>query len=582
MKTQSTLLFFLLLLLGLNVNAQKVDLSLRFNAQNASYEVFAKPDFTKGEFLIGAGSQVTVIIPSDFQDEPLAVNTFTEGQWIDQSPIYKPSELAESDLHTFISEGGVLNFVKGEELKLFSFVLPLSYDHKKVRLFINKKDPTIRGQNRTKNLNNFIANDLSLTDFYRQNYSIVKDIKGHLKDWRGYPMEGVGVKVGNQSMTSLYDGRFEYQNVLVDELTNFSFEKAIDPKAGINAADLIRFQQHLSGEKKFDQPFQWIAADLDGSGTITYDDLDRLKAVLNGENTEIGWRFVPTTDFEKAATSRKPIGKEIAISKSERIYSIDFVGVKLGDVNGSYTLKPDIPNDIEPSPKALTINLLNKELKAGENYVIPFSTNDFALLTAYQLTLKIEKAEITQLENTFRKKPGLSLKQLPKDIVTANWINDKIGRRVAVNQPVKESSHQSETAILELEIVPQMDGLLSDFVTLLDNPQPTEAYDTDGQVMALQLLFRKAPDEEGTLELYQNRPNPFKETTTIDYYLPKDGAIKLTLTNEAGQVVKVYQETGKEGFNYFTISGEDVPKGLIYYLLETDFGKMSKKMLHLY
>ena len=230
----------------------------------------------------------------------------------------------------------------------------------------------------------------------------------------------------------------------------------------------------------------------------------------------------------------------------------------------------------------MTINLLNKELKAGENYVIPFSTNDFALLTAYQLTLKIEKAEITQLENTFRKKPGLSLKQLPKDIVTANWINDKIGRRVAVNQPVKESSHQSETAILELEIVPQMDGLLSDFVTLLDNPQPTEAYDTDGQVMALQLLFRKAPDEEGTLELYQNRPNPFKETTTIDYYLPKDGAIKLTLTNEAGQVVKVYQETGKEGFNYFTISGEDVPKGLIYYLLETDFGKMSKKMLHLY
>lgn len=581
MNAQSTLLFFLLLLLGTTSNAQKVDLSLRFNAQNSSYEIFAKPDFTKGEFLIGAGSQVTVLIPSDFQDRPLKVNTFTEGKWMDQSPLYAPKELEDSDLHTFISEGGVLNFEKGEELKLFSFALPLSYDHKKVRLFINKKDPKIRSQNRTKNLNNFIANDLSLTDFYRQNYSIAKDIKGHVKDWRGYPMEGIKIKLGNQSKTSLYDGRFEYQNVLVDEVTAFYFENEIAPKAGITTADLIRLQQHLSGEEKFDQNFQWIAADLDGSGIVDYDDLDILKQVLNGENTDAGWRFVTSDDFAKAATNRKPFGDKLEIIKPERIYTVDFIGVKIGDVNGSYTLKSDIPNDILPSPKTLTINLLNKELKAGENYVIPFSTNDFALLTAYQLTLKIEKAKITQLENTFRKKPGLSLKQLPKDVIIANWLNDKIGRRVAISRSENKPSHQSETAILELEIIPQVDGFLSDFVTIMDDPQPTEAYDTDGKVMPLQLLFRKAPEEEGTLELYQNRPNPFKETTTINYYLPKDGTVKLTLTNEAGQVVKVYQETGKSGFNSFIISGGDVPKGLIYYLLETDSGTMTKKMLHL-
>jgi len=568
-------------LLGFTSNAQKVDLSLRFNAQNSSYEIFAKPDFTKGEFLIGAGSQVTVIIPSDFQDKPLKVSTFTEGKWIDQSPLYSPKELEDSDLHTFISEGGVLNFEKDVELKLFSFALPLSYDHKKVRLFINKKDPKIRSQNRSKNLNNFIANDLSLTDFYRQNYSIAKDIKGHIKDWRGYPMDGINVKLGNQVQPSLYDGRFEYQNVLVDEVTTFYFDKNIDPKAGISTADLIRLQQHLSGEQKFDQSFQWIAADLDGSGIVDYDDLDILKQVLNGENTDAGWRFVTTEDFAKAATNRKPSSEKLEIIQSERIYTIDFVGVKIGDVDGSYTLKADIPNDILPSPKTLTINLLNKELKAGENYVIPFSTNDFSLLIAYQLTLKIEKAKITQLENTFRKKPGLSLKQLPQDIIIANWLNDKIGRRVAVNRSDNKRNHQSETAILELEIIPQVDGLLSDFVTIMDDPQPTEAYDTDGKVMPLQLLFRKAPEEEGTLELYQNKPNPFKETTTINYYLPKDGMVKLTLTNEAGQVVKAYQETGKEGFNSFIISGRDVPKGLIYYLLETDFGTMTKKMLHL-
>ena len=31
--------------------------------------------------------------------------------------------------------------------------------------------------------------------------------------------------------------------------------------------------------------------------------------------------------------------------------------------------------------------------------------NDFELLSAYQMTLKIENAAITQLENTFKKQP---------------------------------------------------------------------------------------------------------------------------------------------------------------------------------
>ncbi|MEM1121532.1 MAG: hypothetical protein AAGJ18_13870, partial [Bacteroidota bacterium] len=357
MQIRSIFFALLFLFFGTSIFAQKVDLSLRFNTQTATYEVFAKPDFTKSEFLIGAGSQVTVVIPADFQDQPLAVQSFTDGKWIDQSPIYAPKELENRDLHTFISEGGVLNFAAGEELKLFSFALPLSYDHKKVRLFINKKDPTKTG---AKNLGHFIANDLSLTDFYRQNYNIVKDIKGYIKDWRGYPIEGVNIKVGTQSTVSLYDGRFAYENVLVEDEIDFAFEKNIAAKAGISTADLIRLQQHLSGEKLFDQPYQWIAADMNHSGTITYDDLALLKQVLNGENSLAGWQFMIADDYAKAAKDLQPFNEIVSTFQAERIFAVDFIGVKMGDVDGSYTIDPQTPNDILPSPKTLTINLLNK------------------------------------------------------------------------------------------------------------------------------------------------------------------------------------------------------------------------------
>jgi len=577
MKSFSNLLFFGLLLLGFTSNAQNVDLSLRFNEKAGTYEIYAKPDFTKGEFLMGPGSQVTVVIPADFQDKPLVTTGALANKWIDESPIYAPAQQPKLDFHTFIVQGGTFDFQANEETKLFSFALPLAYDHKEIRLLVNQLDNNINGRK----IANYIANDVSLTDFYRSNYAIHKDIKGHIKDWRGYPIEGAEITVGNKSSTALYDGRFEFMDIAVPETTTFNLQKTIDAKAGISTADLIRLQQHLTGEKLFDQAYQWIAGDLDNSGQITYDDLAILKQVINGEFQEVGWRFLPTNWLKKPADYQQKIPTAIAKLIAERVYSIEFTGIKMGDVNGSYTIDPKTPNNIFPSPKTLTINLLNEELKAGQNYIVPFSTNDFGHLSAYQMTLKIENASITQLENTFRKQPGLALKQLPEGLIVANWLNDKVTNAMLVKNAKQQSGHQTETAILELEIIPERDGLLSDFITLLDNPVRTEAYDTEGKVMPLQLLFRKAPEVEGVLELYQNRPNPFLETTNISYFLPKDGPVTLTLTSESGQVLKVLKNTGKKGFNAFNIAGNEVAKGLIYYKLETEYGTETRKMLHL-
>ena len=580
MKNSKTLLFFLLLLLGNIVNAQKVDLSLRFNPSTIAYEVYARPNFTKGEFLIGAGSQVTVLIPADVEDIPLKTSSLFTGDWIDHKPVFQPKEFPKRDFHTFVSQGGSINFESGEGTLLFSFQLPFEFDHKSVRLFVNKKDPALARYSQGKSLGNYIANDLTLTDFYNGNYEIAKDITGTLKDWRGYPIEAAMVMVGNQNFKTLYDGRFEFNNILVADATTFQIEKAIAPKAGISAADLIRLQRHLSGEKPFDQPYQWLAADLDNSGHITYEDAIRLKEVLNGESQAAGWRIVPAAYLNSVPKYQVQLPAASTIIQAERVLELDFIGIKLGDIDGSYTLKDNVPTDIIPSPKSLVINLLNINLEAGKHYVIPFSTNDFSELMAYQATLKIDDAKITQLENTFEKQPGLTLKQLPNDLIAANWINDKLGRKVNQQEDDLES-HQSETAILELEIIPQKDGLLSDFITLLDNPVKTEAYDREGKVMSLQLLFQSAPTEEGTMEVYQNRPNPFREVTTINYFSPKKSLAKLTLTDEAGQVIKVYTGKSEKGFNSFIIQGSDVPKGLIYYKLETDSGEVTKKMLHL-
>jgi hypothetical protein len=99
--------------------------------------------------------------------------------------------------------------------------------------------------------------------------------------------------------------------------------------------------------------------------------------------------------------------------------------------------------------------------------------------------------------------------------------------------------------------------------------------------MLLQLLFQKAPTEEGMMQLYQNNPNPFREKTEIKYFLPSDSPVVLSLLDAKGNLLKTYNEKGKAGFNVFKLKGEEVPTGINHYQLESSFGVEKKKMLRI-
>ncbi|MEM6321456.1 MAG: hypothetical protein AAF960_27610 [Bacteroidota bacterium] len=561
------------------VHAQIIDLGLRFNPTAFRYEVFAKPNFTKDGFLISAGSQISVVIPQDFANQPLKAVSTNRIVWIDAHPVYQPANFPNSDIHSFVAQGGSLSFQKNDIVPLFSFQLPVNYDHKMVRLFVNQLEASYVAP--SENIGNYLANGVTFTDFYRANFSQEKEAKGILKDRHGYPIENAQVKVGPAKTTTLYDGRFAFEQLAVGDELVVEFQHELSPKISVTTADLIRLQQHLSGYQPFDQPYQFIAADLDNSGTITDRDAELLEALIGSTSAVPALRFLPTAWLNNRMAYQKTIPTQLSILRAERQLEVAFTAIKLGDVDGSYAAKANAPTKILPSAKTLTINILNEEIKAGQPHFVAFSTDDFKLLTAYQATLKIEEAAIVRLENTFDKQPGLSLQQLAGGKIVARWLNSKTKLVKQVKNSSKSGGHQSATEILELEIVPKKDGLVSDFITLLDEPIRTEAYDENGRVMALQLLFKNAPKEIGQLEMYQNQPNPFREKTAISYFLPQDGTVKLSLSNESGTILKRFEVKGKKGFNSFNISSEILPKGLIYYKIDSDFGAQTKKMLHL-
>ncbi len=82
------------------------------------------------------------------------------------------------------------------------------------------------------------------------------------------------------------------------------------------------------------------------------------------------------------------------------------------------------------------------------------------------------------------------------------------------------------------------------------------------------------------IKLLQNYPNPFNPTTIINYTLPTDGIIKLSVFNVLGQQIKILINGFMQAGSYSTpFDGSNLSSGIYFYKLESNNQIQSKKML---
>lgn len=126
------------------------------------------------------------------------------------------------------------------------------------------------------------------------------------------------------------------------DLLTVSAEKNTNPLNGVSGADVVALQKHLLGIEPFHSPYQYLAADVNLSGTVTTFDLVLIRRLILGAIPEFpggrSWRFVPE-DFVFPASGNPlaPLPPEQIVV--ERHLDTDsqfrFIGVKLGDINFS-------------------------------------------------------------------------------------------------------------------------------------------------------------------------------------------------------------------------------------------------------
>ncbi len=79
--------------------------------------------------------------------------------------------------------------------------------------------------------------------------------------------------------------------------------------------------------------------------------------------------------------------------------------------------------------------------------------------------------------------------------------------------------------------------------------------------------------------LEQNYPNPFNPVTKIQFKLPKESNINLSVFNMLGQLVTtIYSGKLDAGTHFVEFDGSDLPSGIYFYRLEADNFVQTKKM----
>ncbi len=368
-------------------------------------------------------------------------------------------------------------------------------------------------------------------------------IGGRTLDFQGDKIPEVEVQLAavGAAMTDT-SGQYMFDSMPMGGSYTLSAQKIDDPRAGITTADLIRIARHLMGVDTLTSPYQLIAADVDQSGTIDSDDIMMLHFILLGVQPgladSLGWRFIPEA-FIFSADSMMMQGypQEIQIDTlNEDVMDAHFVGVKLGDVNGSamQDTAADLLSLQGRSNSAGRLEVPDQQLQPGIAYRLPLYPADGAYWQGGVLRFNHPGIRVTKIEPA----AGvlLSLDQSQANVTSFSWLNQ---RAASAERPV---------CYVEVEV--EQAALLSEHLSIGSG---SEHIDADGAAQPVALVFRQRSAEVAVF------PNPFREEVTLRYQLAGEEHVRLQVWDAQGRLLLNAAQLALAGINEWKLDSRALP-----------------------
>jgi len=340
---------------------------------------------------------------------------------------------------------------------------------------------------------------------------------------------------------------------------------------GVSTLDLIWIQRHILGIETLDSPYKMLAADVNNNEAISATDLIELRKLILGHYDEFpdntSWRFVdadyqfPDVNNPWAAN----FSETYLINNLESDMAIDFIGVKIGDVNSTAVTNVNSTSVVNRSSRwPLVFNVEEELINQGDTRLIKVTAENYERVTGWQGTFDIdsEKIEINTIQGV-----AINLDETNFNISKQEkgWI------AISYNQDAELDLENGET-LFEIQVVAKQDCRVSDILNLSSRVAKAEAY--RGLNEAVGLEFRKVQTQE--LAIVNAKPNPFKEFTEIQIEVPTDGLTSLEIYNMNGQIVHEKNQYYSKGMHSIRVDRTDLTQAGVYYLKLTS-GKASSE-----
>ena len=348
---------------------------------------------------------------------------------------------------------------------------------------------------------------------------------------------------------------------------------------GVSTLDLVMIQRHILGIAEFDDAYKYIAADINHDDRLTATDLVTLRKTILGINTQFtnntSWRFID----EKHVFANENDPWETTFAESYDISTltadmwIDFIAVKIGDINGNVdaNLQAGIISETR-SAQSLIMTLPDTEVEEDQVYEIEVLTSDAINLRGLQVAFSLNGLELVEI-----KRGAMNINS--NDFITSN---DEL--KMSYANAVGDYA-QANDVLYTIVVKATSDGQLSEMIALDDKSLNAEAYiGTDLRVGPVEIEWR---DDEVVVPVEllvagSASPNPWRSQSQINFEIPRSGPVSLIVRDGSGRILHTMSNYFSAGKQFFTITNDNVKvTGLLLYELKFGEQVVNKKMIRL-
>jgi len=415
-------------------------------------------------------------------------------------------------------------------------------------------------------------------------------VSGMIENENGQGIENVTVDVSGSNAMSFItgpNGSFNFPSLSMGGNYSLTPEKNINLLNGVSTFDLVLISRHILGINYLNSPYKRIAADVNNSGSVsTFDIVNLRKVILQMEDhfpNNKSWRFIDA-DFV-FPNPANPFATSFPESTNFNGITInelsDFVAVKIGDVNGTANTANLTDDTDSRNNRTMELVVKDQELVAGNSIEVDLYSSDFNAVNGFQFTIEYDETVLSfneinsdHLEN-FGQQNYKILEQEPGKIILT-W------------HSAEGLSLDPEEVVLQLKFEVDKMAKLSEVFEINSSNLQAEIYQETGTgaierfniVVEVRSEDQNANLMNDAVVVEQNTPNPFKDATSIPFYIDRERSVSLNVFDLSGRLIWTEANTYAEGWNSFHLKRADLKgAGVLYYQIATEGFTETYKMI---